>query len=34
VLNPRILPEDIAGKAIELDVLARDNRGRLFNVEV
>ena len=34
VLNPRILPEDIAGKAIELDVLARDSRGRLFNVEV
>jgi predicted transposase/invertase (TIGR01784 family) len=34
VLNPRILPEDITGKAIELDVLARDSRGRLFNVEV
>ncbi len=34
VLNPQILPEDIAGKAIELDVLARDSRGWLFNVEV
>jgi hypothetical protein len=34
VLNPQILPEDITGKAIELDVLARDSRGRLFNVEV
>ena len=34
VLNPHILPEDITGKAIELDVLARDSRGRLFNVEV
>jgi hypothetical protein len=34
VLNPQILPEDLTGKAIELDVLARDSRGRLFNVEV
>ena len=34
VLNPQILPEDITGKAMELDVLARDRRGRLFNVEV
>ena len=34
VLNPHILPEDITGTAIELDVLARDSRGRLFNVEV
>ena len=34
VLNPQILPEDITGKTIELDVLARDSRGRLFNVEV
>jgi hypothetical protein len=34
VLNPQIVPEDLTGKAIELDVLARDSRGRLFNVEV
>ena len=34
VLNPQILPQDLTGKAIELDVLARDARGRLFNVEV
>ena len=34
VLNPRILPEDLTGKPIELDVLARDSTGRLFNVEV
>ena len=34
VLNPRILPEELTGKTIELDVLARDTSGRLFNVEV
>jgi hypothetical protein len=34
VLNPQILPQDLTGKAIDLDVLARDARGRLFNVEV
>ena len=34
VLNPLILPEDLDGKPIELDVLARDETGRLFNVEV
>jgi predicted transposase/invertase (TIGR01784 family) len=34
VLNPRILPEELTGKTIELDVLARDTAGRLFNVEV
>jgi predicted transposase/invertase (TIGR01784 family) len=34
LLNPRILPEDLTGKPIELDVLARDSTGHLFNVEV
>ena len=34
VLNPHILPEDLTGKPIELDVLARDSTGHLFNVEV
>lgn len=35
VLNPNILAEDLTGKAIELDVLAReDGTGRLFNVEI
>ena len=34
VMNPVILPEDLSGKSIELDVLARDAAGRLFNIEV
>ena len=34
VLNPRIEPADLTGKFIVLDVLARDNTGRLFNIEM
>jgi len=34
ILNPRIDPEDITGKFIVLDVLARDADGRLFNIEM
>jgi hypothetical protein len=33
-LNPSILPEELIGKHVELDVLARDTTGQLFNVEV
>ena len=34
VLNPRIDPEDLAGKFIVLDVLAKDCHGRRINVEM
>jgi len=34
VLNPRIDPEDLAGKFIVLDILAKDRLGRLVNVEM
>jgi predicted transposase/invertase (TIGR01784 family) len=34
ILNPEILPEDLDGKLIVLDVLARNEHGEVFNVEV
>jgi predicted transposase/invertase (TIGR01784 family) len=34
VLNPRIEPEELAGKFIVLDVLARGRQGQLFNIEM
>ncbi len=34
VLNPNILPEDITGKEIILDILAVDDQGRNVDVEV
>ena len=34
VLNPRIDPEELAGKFIVLDVLARDRQGQLFDIEM
>jgi predicted transposase/invertase (TIGR01784 family) len=34
ILNPRIEPEDLAGKFIVLDVLVQDTQGRRFNVEM
>jgi len=34
VLNPRIDPDELAGKFIVLDLLAEDAGGRLFNVEM
>ena len=34
VLNPRIDPEDLAGKFIVLDILAKDRHGRRINVEM
>ena len=34
ILNPHILPEDITGKQIVLDVRALDSRGRSIDVEV
>ena len=34
VLNPRIDPEELAGKFIVLDILAKDRHGRLLNVEM
>jgi predicted transposase/invertase (TIGR01784 family) len=34
VLNPDILPEDITGKEIILDILAVDSQGRTVDVEV
>lgn len=34
VLNPQILPEDLHGKFIILDILARDITGHLYNVEM
>ncbi|QFY88725.1 Rpn family recombination-promoting nuclease/putative transposase [Magnetovirga frankeli] len=34
VLNPRIEPDEITGKFIVLDILVKDQHGRLFNVEM
>ncbi|PKO56419.1 MAG: hypothetical protein CVU28_03030, partial [Betaproteobacteria bacterium HGW-Betaproteobacteria-21] len=34
VLNPRIDPDELTGKFIILDVLARDEAGRLYNIEM
>jgi len=34
VLNPRIDPQDLAGKFIVLDILAKDRHGRRINVEM
>ncbi|MDO9596632.1 MAG: PD-(D/E)XK nuclease family transposase [Azoarcus sp.] len=34
VLNPRIEPEELAGKFIVLDVLAQDAEGRRYNIEM
>ena len=34
ILNPAIPPEALKGKAIVLDLLARDSSGRRFNVEM
>ncbi len=34
VLNPDLLPDDLAGKQVVLDVLARDAHGTLFIVEM
>ena len=34
ILNPRIDPEDLTGKFIVLDVLAKDRQGHLFNIEM
>jgi hypothetical protein len=32
ILNPDITPEDLSGKQIVLDVLARDPGGKLYDV--
>jgi predicted transposase/invertase (TIGR01784 family) len=34
VLNPRIDPEELSGKFIVLDILAKDQQGRLINIEM
>ena len=34
ILNPDITPEDLTGKQIILDLLARDPEGKLYNVEM
>lgn len=34
VLNPRIAPEELAGKFIVLDLLAQDGAGRRYNIEM
>ena len=34
VLNPRIDPEELSGKFIVLDILAKDRQGRLINIEM
>lgn len=34
VLNPRIDPEELAGKFIVLDILARDAEGQRYNIEM
>jgi len=34
ILNPRIAPEDLNGKCIVLDILAKDSLGRLINIEM
>ena len=34
VTNPQIQPEDIKGKFIVLDILAKDLQGQLYNIEM
>ena len=34
ILNPLIPPEELTGKFIILDILARDSTGQLFNIEM
>ena len=34
VLNPHINPEELVGKCIVLDVLAKDKTGSLYNIEM
>jgi predicted transposase/invertase (TIGR01784 family) len=34
VLNPRIEPEELVGKFIVLDLLAKDSEGRRYNIEL
>ena len=34
ILNPRIEPEDLAGKYIMLDILAKDVHGHYYNIEM
>src|SRR5690606_30497529 len=34
ILNPTILPEDLVGKHVVLDILAEDETGRRFGVEM
>jgi len=34
IINPHIAPEEISGKTIVLDILARDLEGRLFSIEM
>jgi len=34
ILNPQIVPEDISKKMIMLDLLARDDTGRMLNIEM
>jgi len=34
ILNPSILPEDLAGKHVVLDILAQDSHGQRFGVEM
>jgi len=34
IINPRIDPEDLAGKYIVLDLLAEDSEGRRYNIEM
>ncbi len=34
ILNPRIEPEELTGKFIVLDLLAKDIEGRQYNIEM
>ena len=34
ILNPRIEPEELTGKFIVLDLLAKDIEGRQYNIEI
>lgn len=34
ILNPQIAPEELTGKFVVLDILARDLDGQLFNIEM
>ncbi len=34
ILNPQIAPEELSGKFIVLDILARDIDGQMFNIEM